>query len=97
MWNGGTGETILVVIYMLVGQKPGCIIVHTGTNDITKGINILSTVEKIERKVQNSLPNTRLVFSSLIMQKDKKDFSKNVSDVNVWKNCCSQTKFGFIQ
>ena len=52
----------------LVGQKPDRIIVHPGTNDITKGINILNTVKKIEKKINNSLPNTRLVFSSLICQ-----------------------------
>ena len=48
----------------LVGQKPDCIIMYGGTNDITKGINTLNTVKKIERKVKNSLPNTRLAFSS---------------------------------
>ena len=52
----------------LVGQKPDRIIVHPGTNDITKGINIMNKVKKIEKKIKNSLPNTRLAFSSLICQ-----------------------------
>ena len=79
----------------LVGQKPDRILVHPGTNDITKGINRLNTVKKIGREIKNSLPNTRLVFSSLICQKKKKTSQKKVSDGNVWN--CSQTKLDFIQ
>ena len=78
----------------LVGQKLDCIIVYASTNDITKGINSLNTVKKIERKVKNSLPNTRLAFSSLVLQNNKKYFSRKVSDG--WENYCSQTKFDFI-
>ena len=52
----------------LVGKKPDRIIMHPGTNDNAKGINILNMVTKIEKKIKNSLPNTRLVFSSLICQ-----------------------------
>ena len=88
-------KTALDEIDTLVGQKPDRIIVHPGTNDITQGINILNTVKKIEKKIKNSLPNTSLVFSSLIMLKDKKHISKKVSDVNVWN--CSQTTLDFIQ
>ena len=88
-------KTALDEIDTLVGQKPDRIIVHPGTNYSTKGINILNTVKKIEKKIKNSLPNTRLVFYSLIMLKDKKDISKKVSDVNVWN--CSQATLDFIQ
>ena len=58
------GTTVPDEADTLVGQKPDCIIMYGGTNDITKGINTLNTVKKIERKVKNSLPNTRLTFSS---------------------------------
>ena len=58
------GTTVPDKVDTLVGQKPDCIIMYGGTNDITKGINTLNTVKKIERKVKNSLPNTRLAFSS---------------------------------
>ena len=78
----------------LVGQKLDCVIVYASTNDITKGINSLNMVKKMERKVKNSLPNTRLAFSSLVLQNNKKYFSRKVSDG--WENYCSQTKFDFI-
>ena len=66
-------KTALDEIDTLVGQKPDRIIVHAGTNDITKGINILNMAKKIEKKIKNPLPDTRLAFSSLIMPKDEKD------------------------
>ena len=58
------GTTVLDKIDRLVVQKPDCITVYGGTKDITKSINTLNTVKKIEWKVKNSLPNTRLTFSS---------------------------------
>ena len=58
------GTTVPDEADSLVGQKPDCIRMYGLTNDITKGINTLNTVKKIERKVKNSLPNTRLGFFS---------------------------------
>ena len=58
------GTTVPDEADTLVGQKPDCIKMYGGTKDITKGINTLNTVKKIETKVKNSLPNTRLGFSS---------------------------------
>ena len=48
---GVTNQAALDEIDRLVGQKPDCILVHAGTNDI-KGINILNTTNKVERKVK---------------------------------------------
>ena len=45
---------------------------HAGTNDINKSINALNTVKKLKTKLKR-LPNTRLVFPSLMLRKDKKD------------------------
>ena len=70
------GTTVLDKIDRLVGQKPDCIIVYGGTKNITKGINTLNTVKKTERKVKNSLPNTRLAFSSYC------EMAKNTSQIN---------------
>ena len=36
---GGTSETALAEIDILVGQKPDCTIAHSGMNDITESIN----------------------------------------------------------
>ena len=74
----------------LVADKPDCIFIHAGTNDITNGINSLNSVKK-------SSPNTKLVFSSILIRKDKKDISKKVTDINSrLKNCCQQKHLDFI-
>ena len=94
----GSSETILDVVDTLVTDKPDCIIVHAGTNDITKGINSLNSVKKIVKKVKQTSPNTKVVFSSLITRKDKKDLDKQVQDINNrLKNYCMQTNLDYIQ
>ena len=48
-------------------------------------------------KVKNSSPNTKLVFSSVILRKDKKDISKKVDETNQrLKNDCKQKNIGFV-
>ena len=47
---GGTSETILDVVDTLITDKPDCIIVHAGTNDVTKGVNSLNSMKKIVKK-----------------------------------------------
>ena len=53
-------------------DKPDCIIIHAGTTDITNGINSLNSVKKIVKDVLKSSPNTKLVFSSILLRIDKK-------------------------
>ena len=45
---GGTSETILDKVETLVGEKPDCIIIHAGTNDIMNRMNSLNSVKKIQ-------------------------------------------------
>ena len=47
---GGTTETILDKVETLVAEKPDCIIIHAGTNDIVNGIKSLNSVKKLLKK-----------------------------------------------
>ena len=47
---GGTTETILDKVETLVAEKPDCIIIHAGTNDIVNGINSLNSVKTFLKK-----------------------------------------------
>ena len=49
---GGTSETILDEVDTLVAAKRDSIILHVGTNGITTGINSLTSVKKIVKKVK---------------------------------------------
>ena len=42
---GGTSETILDKVETLEVEKPDCIIIHGGTNDLMNGINSLNSVK----------------------------------------------------
>ena len=44
---GGTKETILEEVEELVKNKLDILIVHVGTNDLTKGKSVLNNVKKI--------------------------------------------------
>ena len=95
---GSTTETILDKVEKLVAEKPDCIIIHAGTNDIINGINSLNSVKKFVKKVKQTSPNTKVVFSSLITRKDTKDLGKEVQDVNNrLKNYYSQTDIEYIE
>ena len=78
---GATSEDILDKIDDLLKVKPDCLLVHVGTNDLTNNVNLLNSVKKMVKKVKNSSPNTKLVFSSVILRKDKKDISKLVGQI----------------
>ena len=94
----GPSETILDEVDTVVSEKPDCIIVHAGTNNITEGINTLNCVKKIVKKVNQTSPNTKVVFSSLITRKYKKDLDKKVQDFNNrLKNYYTQTNLDYIE
>ena len=97
-FSGGIAETIFDKVETLVAEKPDCIIRHDGTNDIMNGINSLNSVKEIVKKVKQTSPNTKTVFTSLITRKDKNNFDKKVQDENnKLKNYCSQTNIEYIE
>ena len=94
---GGTSETVLENIDETLKSKPDCLIVHAGTNDLTNGINLLNQAKKIVKQVKKVSQNTKIVLSSIITRKDRKNIDKKVSEVNSYlKNYCSQKNIDFI-
>ena len=86
------------MVETLVAEKPDCIIIHAGTNDIMNGINSLNSVKEIVKKVKQTSPNTKTAFTSLITTKDKNNLDKKVQDENNrLKNYCSQTNIEYIE
>ena len=47
----GTSEKILEKLDDIIKEKPGDLIVHAGTNDITNNVNLLTNVKKIFSKI----------------------------------------------
>ena len=81
-YAGATSEDILDKIGDLLKVEPDCLLVHIGTNDLTNNVNLLNSVKKMVNKLKNSSPNTKLVFSTVILRKGKKDICKKVGETN---------------
>ena len=95
-YPGGTSEVILDNIDDIVKNKPDCLINHAGTNDLTNGINLLNQAKKVKR-VKKVSQNTKIVFSSIAIRKDRKKIDKKVAEVNSHlKNYCNQKNIEYI-
>ena len=79
---GGTSATILETIDQLVKSKPDCLIVHAGTNYLANRANLLNQVKRIVKQVKKVSQNTKIVFSSIIIRKDRKNIDKKVLQIN---------------
>ena len=73
---GGTTETTLEEVEELVKNKPETVIVHAGTNDLTKGKTMFNNVKKKIKSVKRFSRQTKLMFSSLIFEKIKSALTK---------------------
>ena len=78
-------------------SKPGKIMVHANTFDLTKQINSLDLYEKILNKHNKILPSTELVFSEIILRKDNPCLINIQKKTNErLKNVCQQNRVAFI-
>ena len=75
---GETSDAILDKLDDFLENKPDGLIVHAGTNDITKGKNLLNNVKKILKQAKKLSSNTKVAFLSIVTRKDKKDISRTV-------------------
>ena len=94
---GGTSTTILENTDQLGKSEPDCLIVRAGTNGLANGTNLLNQVKKIVKQVKKVSQNTKIVFLSIIIRKDRKYIDKKLSQVNSYlKNYCNQKNIDFI-
>ena len=77
-----TTEIILEKLENLLESKPDLLIVHAGTNDLPKNINLLSNLRKVHRECLELSPETKHAFSNEIITKDKTNLLKHRKDVN---------------
>ena len=65
-------------------KKPDTLIIHVGTNDLTKGVNTMKKVRKCVKVIQelDNTKNIQIGFSSII-QRTNKDFSNEIKGTNI--------------
>ena len=70
----------------LLESKPDVLIVHAGTNDLPKNINPLNYLRNIHWKYLELSPGTKLVFSVIIIRRDKTIYTINENTDSVTKS-----------
>ena len=94
-FSSATTEKILEKLENLLESKVDVLIVHAGTNNLPKNINPLNNLRKVHRKYLELSPETKLVFSNVIIRKDKTNLDKHGKDVNAQiKILCQQKGIG---
>ena len=82
----------------LARKKPDTLIIHVGTNDLTKGVNTMNKVRKCVEVIQelDNTENIQIGFSSIIQRTDI-DFSNEIKVINIkLKNYCYGKGFIFV-
>ena len=90
---------MLDYIKPMARRKPDTLIIHTGTNDLTNGVNTMKKVRKLVKVVReiDESEKIKIGFSSVIYRKDK-DLEDERNEVNVtFKKYCESKEFAFIE
>ena len=95
---GSSSEDMLDYVKPIARKKPDTLIIHVGTNDLTKGVNTMKKVRKcveVIREIDNT-ENIEIGFSSIIQRADK-DFGSETKETNIkLKSYCSGKGFIFV-
>ena len=82
----------------LARKKPDTLIIHVGTNDLTKGVNTMNKVRKCVEVIQelDNTENIQIGFSSIIQRTDT-DFSNEIKVISIkLKSYCYGKGFIFV-
>ena len=93
----GTSQKILEKLYDIIKEKPGDLIVHAGTNDITNNAKLSSNVKKIFIKISKESPSTSIAFSSSNNRKRQGEHPENLNRCECpFEKFCMQKGISFI-
>ena len=66
----------------MVRRTPDCIIIHAGTNDVTRETDTINNLRSIVRDAKETAPTTEIVISSLATRYDKANINQKVVQLN---------------
>ena len=81
-----TSENILAEVEDTLKTHLDALIVHAGTNDLTKNINTLRSVKKLCEKAERISLDTKITFSNIFYWKDRRNTDKQRTDTNARLN-----------
>ena len=84
---GSTTDDVVDYVRPVTRKKPDVVIMHVGTNDLTKGVNTMSKGWKIVSAINkvNNNRNIQLGFFSIVQRADK-DYSQEIKNINTRLN-----------
>ena len=95
--SGASSQDMIDFIKPYLRKKPDAIILHCGTNDLTKGVNTIESLEKIVQTAKTESEWTELVISGLVTRRDKPGMIKKVADLNSRvKDFCRNQQIKFL-
>ena len=88
--SGGTSADMLEVIKPLLHKDLDAIMVHIGTNDLTKNVNTKVELSKLFSHIRAEAPNVKLALSQICKRDDNSQLNRKIKD---WNNllktlCC---------
>ena len=95
---GATTDDIIDYIKPTIRQKPDIVIVHSGTNDLTKDVNTMNRVPKVVATIKeiDTEGKIKLGFSGIAARGDINKEENIVSTNNRLEKHCKGNKFFFI-
>ena len=81
---GSTTLDMLDYIKPIVRRKPDVLVIHTGTNDLTNGVNTMKEVRQLVKCVKelDKEEEVKIGFSSVINRSDR-NLEKEIVDLNL--------------
>ena len=80
-FSGYTTEDMLHIAKPAARRKPDTIIIHVGTNNITRDITMMKNIKKIVKLIRDCSENTQVLFSGIINREDR-NHSDEISEIN---------------
>ena len=95
--SGASSEDVVDFIKPYLRKKPDAFILHCGTIDLTKSVDMIKSLEEIILTAKTESEGTELVISELVTRRDKPGMIRKVADLNSRiKDFCRNQQIKFI-
>ena len=94
---GATSEDMKDFINPTIKRKPNIVIIHCGSNDLTKGGDTIDNLQTIINRIKKKSASTTVAISSLTTRYDRPNIEKRVYELNNnLKVFCEENLISFI-